>query len=132
MNVENRRRIAVNECRGFDIVKVVADANHVVPTGFVSLEASRVNCLDFAELVERSGRLQQDASDTHFKVLLPRAHGSEVGKLIHRKSEFSGDSRHLVEDIEQPPVRLVEVLTKTVNRDNDPVSVATRPFYSGG
>ena len=100
INVENRGRITIDECRGFDVVKVVADANHVMPTGFVPLEASRVDGLDVAELVERRGRPQQDAPDAHFEVLLPPTHGGEVGEFIHREPEFSCNSGHLMKHVE--------------------------------
>jgi hypothetical protein len=57
--------------------------------------------------------------------LPPLADGGEIRELVHRQAEFHGDSRHLVKNIEQPPVELVEILAETVNCDRDPISVAT-------
>jgi hypothetical protein len=81
--------------------------------------------LDLTGFVQRSRQPQEDSPDAHFEVLFPRADGGEPRQLIHRQAKFSGDSRHFVKNVEQPPVGLIEVLAETVNCDDHPVSVAT-------
>lgn len=76
------------------------------------------------ELVERGRRPQEDAPDPHLKILLPRTDSGEIKKLVHRQAEFRGYLRHLVKNIEQPPVELVKIFVEEVNCDDDPISVA--------
>lgn len=90
----------------------------------MSVEASRIDCLDGTSLVEFGGASKQRVPARHLEGLQPCAYDRKIRQRTDIETHLPDDTVHLVKHVEEPPIRKVERFPETVEYDADPVSVA--------
>ena len=71
------------------------------------------------------GESKEGSPDRHLDPPFPFADGCNVRQFADVTVYLLDDIVHLVKHIEEPSIRKVEMCAETVNRDDDPVGVAT-------
>ena len=128
MYVQNSTSQAIDQERRLDRSERVIRPFRIVLAGGNPIYPGCVDCLDFTEFVQLNCQTEKRSPDPHLELLFSRTNGREVRQCGWTQPENSSDSRHLVQDFHHPPIRLVEVLPKRVDRNDNPICVACFSF----